>query len=560
MSRRYLCTLLFITSCTLSVCAQNIDATWIDSLVATKIADNAPGMAVGIVQNGKIVYESYLGYANLEHLVPVDEDSKFNIASNAKQFTALCLLRLIRDGKLGLEQELRSILPGYFSDVSPPIKIKHLLTHSSGIRDYSDLAGLQGKAWWRRIGWSNEDVLELLAKQQELNFAPGSRYGYSNSNYTLMTEIIKQITGSKFSDYAADFFAETGLLNTEFCTNYMAVISNKALPYSNWGDGRWQQYPMMVDLHGDGFLYTTLRDQLRWEQLLQNGTLPIADAGLLQVSQEPVKGAKITHYGYGVEIEQFGPHTILEHSGGTGSYGAHFIRFPEQKLAVVVMGNNGNVWYTMLARDIAGRIMGVTPPERAPAVLPASDADTGVSPQQIAGLYQAQDGKVATIEYLADTLYWKTYGRKDLVLESAAPNTFAPTIYPRSKICYTESDTTRSVTVYNPGESPREYLAIPPEETLPESYFATLEGHYINQETGVEIQIEYLQEKEFRLTRGKRKSEARLILKDYLRTNGYRLNIVRDSFDRVTHFLLEYARNSNIRFERITETAYSYGH
>ena len=183
----------------------------LDSEAITKILyqhanDDIPGMAVGIVKDGEIVYEHYLGYANLEHEIKIDKDTRFNIASDAKQFTALCILKLVEQGKLDLKDDIRKYLPDLYKNIEDKITISNLISHTSGVRDYGYLIGLSGKTAWK-LFIDNDDVIALLQDQKDLNFKPGTEYLYSNSNYILLTEIVKSVTGQEFSTYAKEMFA-----------------------------------------------------------------------------------------------------------------------------------------------------------------------------------------------------------------------------------------------------------------------------------------------------------------------------------------------------------------
>ena len=210
---------------TLQLQAQKINPTQIDKLVNSNLEGIMPGLAVGIVKDGQIVYEQYLGYANLEHEVKIDERTRFNIASNAKQFTALCILKLIEQGKINLDDDFRKYLPNVHSNIQDKITISHLITHTSGIRDYCDLLGLQGKTWWKHF-IDNGDAIELLEAQRDLNFKPGTEYLYSNSNYILLAEIVKEVTRQDFSDFAKTLFEDLEMPNTNFHTLYGEVTPN----------------------------------------------------------------------------------------------------------------------------------------------------------------------------------------------------------------------------------------------------------------------------------------------------------------------------------------------
>ncbi|NNJ80603.1 MAG: serine hydrolase, partial [Flavobacteriaceae bacterium] len=271
----------------------------LDAIIENQIKGIQPGLTVGVVKDMKIVYERYAGFSNLAHQIPVDSSTRFNIASNAKQYTAFMILYLEDLGKLKITDDFRKYLPEYFPEIKSPITIGNLLNHSSGIRDFYELMSLEGRTWWKHVGLDNNDALELLRKQTALNFEPGSQHLYSNSNYTLLTEVVKSVSGQSFPKAIATLFDSLGMSATRFQTNYMSVIANKALPYSDWGDGIWKQYPMVASLYGDGFLFTTLRDQLKWEMQIQVMYSDIDPVELLAKSQKPIPGSEIENYGFG---------------------------------------------------------------------------------------------------------------------------------------------------------------------------------------------------------------------------------------------------------------------
>lgn len=178
--------ILIFTSFLLTINAQSQDfpeelTDKLDTQIEEYIEGISPGIAVGIVMNSEIVYQKYIGYSNLENQTEINENTRFNIASNAKQFTALCILKLIEQGELNLEDDIRKYLPDLYKKIENKITISDLLTHTSGIRDYCDLMSLQGKTWWK-LFIDNNDAIELLQSQTDLNFQPGTAHLYSNSS------------------------------------------------------------------------------------------------------------------------------------------------------------------------------------------------------------------------------------------------------------------------------------------------------------------------------------------------------------------------------------------
>jgi len=174
----------------------------LDSIVKSQIEVDDPALFVGVVKDGEIVYKHIRGLVSLQHQVLADDNSRSNIASTAKQFTALMILDLSLKGKLSLEDDFRKYLPDLYPKVEAEIKIRHLINHTSGVRDYCDLMGIQQNAWWRRVGLDNDDVIELLEKQEDLAFAPGTNYEYSNSGYNILAEIIELVAEEDFHVYS----------------------------------------------------------------------------------------------------------------------------------------------------------------------------------------------------------------------------------------------------------------------------------------------------------------------------------------------------------------------
>ena len=343
-----LCSALFFG---LQISSQNQDFLKIDSILKSKVDENHPGIAVGILKDGNIIYEKYFGLSNLQHKVKFDENTRSNIASTAKQFTALIILDLSLNEKLSLEDDIRKYLPKLYKNVNDKIKLRHLLNHTSGIRDYVELLDLEGDVWWKRVGLDNDAILELIENQEELGFTPGSQYSYSNTNYVLLTKIIEKISGKTFNVYSKNFFENLGMNETSFVEGYMKVIPNRANPYSDWGRGEWWEVPTVTKTNGEGFLFTTLKNQLTFEKAVQNANHN--NNVLLIKSQQPIPNSEIKTYGFGLELEDKLGRKAMHHSGGTYGFHSQTYRFPKEQLTIFAMSNNGNISTNLIAQEIA---------------------------------------------------------------------------------------------------------------------------------------------------------------------------------------------------------------
>lgn len=532
--------------------AQEIDKTKIDEVLNSTIKGVVPGIAVGIVKDEKIVYQKYLGYANLQHNVPVDEKSRFNIASVAKQFTALCVLNLILENKLSLEDDIRKYLPAMYPNIKEPIKIKNLLNHTSGIRDYADLLSVQGNPWWRQEGLDNENVIELLEKQRDLNFKPNTEYLYSNSNYTLLTKIIEKISGKSFSDYSKQIFMQFGMTETNFSTNYMEVIPFQALPYSDWGNGIWQQYPMMTNLYGDGFLFTTLKDQLIFEQAIQKAAK--TENKLLVLSQQPIPNVFNQAYGFGLEINKFDGYRSVNHAGSTGSYNAQTMRFPDEKLSIVVLSNNGRIWSGTIAERIASIIL--KPKENIKPDFPSRpDKVQKQSPlNDLTGKYLDNDGNVINVQFKDGKIYRRIGNNNPRELINEDGNLYYLEGNPKIKYSF-ETDAANAVlTIYNPAAEPAVYKktdTFQPSET----YLNEFVGEYENTELETKFSVKRAPDNVLIFLRNgaKRELKAEFIQKDLLKFSDYTIKIERNYDKKINAFLLTYNRLKNVRFVKLKE-------
>ena len=530
--------------------AQNIDVVKIDQLLESKIKVGAPGLALGIVKNGTIVYERYLGLANLQNQMPVEAQTRFNLASVAKQFTALCVLKLVLENKLSLEADIRQYLPQMYPQLKTAIPLKTLLNHSSGVRDFYDLLSISGKPWWRQEGLDNEDAMALLVKQKDLNFTPNTEHWYSNSNYTLLAEIVTKVSGTPFPEYAQQLFKDLGMPHTQFCTNYMAVIPFQSLPYNDWGDGSWQQYPMMTNLYGDGFLYTTLKDQLAFEQAIQKAAAQTNS--LLSLSQKPIPNTRIQSYGYGLEISPINGYPAVHHSGSTGSYNAQSLRFSDEKLSIIVLSNNGNLWSGGIAREVASQILGGKKEELPYATRPAK-VQAASAPGALVGQYRSTDNNIIRIQLKEGNLYWQMDNNNPRKLIQEEGNLYHWDIDEDWKIAFNNRpDSTSTMVLYTKSEQPEVLKKLPPFAPS-DAYLQACVGKYFSPELDLAFTIKLSPEKGliFKREGSKYENKIEVVQKGELLASDYKMRLETGANGQVMAVLLTYNRVRGLRFEKV---------
>ena len=422
-----------------------------------------------------------------------------------------------------------------------------LLTHTSGIRDVYDLWALKGKTWWE-LFIDNDDAIELLQSQTDLNFKPGTEYLYSNSNYILLTEIIKNITDLKFSDFSKSVFLELGMENTSFLTNYMAVIPNKARPYGNWNG--WREYPVVTEINGDGALFTTLNDQLIWEKTIQLNNDKSLSKMIIDQSQSSIENIDFNNYGYGLMFGTYRGLDYFYHDGSTGAYNATFLRFQLQNISIVVMSNNGNVPTNYLAKQLADIALNF---EADNPVYPAIPEKTErlKDLQNVVGNYKNDVGTIIKITAKDGSIFREIYQRDPVKLINEKEGLFYYETNEELKMNFTNiKKGQQKLTIYISSQEPSTYYKLPT-NNLDDNYKTSINGRYFNNETDTEIVIEYVDKDLYNIIKNGRKRDGKLILKDYLRMmSSYEIKVVRDEEGNVMGLNVKNGRIKNVIFNR----------
>jgi CubicO group peptidase (beta-lactamase class C family) len=462
----------------------------LDSIATQDVPKAAPGIATGIVSNGKIVYQKVAGFANLTDSTLITKDTRFNIASNGKQFTALAILFLIDEKKISLTDDIRKYLPTIYPKLNSKITIENLLNHTSGIRDVYDLWSLQGLTWWKH-SFSNKDVLELIEKQQELNFNPGTKHLYSNTNYILLTAIVEKVTGKSFLTYTNDLFKKLNMPNTSFETDYSKIRGPIAKAYFNFGT--WKTYDWIWNVCGDGNIFSTLADQLQWEQILQGKIKSKIKKQILEKSQQLTDNSTIKNYGYGLEFGIYKGLPYKFHEGATGAWKATVIRFPSKNISIVTLTNTGKSTPNTQTRQMTDVVFNL---KNDASYLVTKPAKIGsfVSEEDMIGTYQTDNNFTFQFEKRDSVLYLKRIGRNDVKLEREADNILHQTYDPDFKQEFKKNEKGEmTVTAYYTSHSP--YTLTKAVNNWTSYNYQALNGKFINSETNVTIDIKFAGDK-----------------------------------------------------------------
>jgi CubicO group peptidase (beta-lactamase class C family) len=301
----------------------------------------SPGAAIAVIKDGKVIFKKGYGMANMEYDVPITPSSIFHIASESKQFTAFCIVLLAKEGKLSLDDDIRMHLP-YIPVFGKKITIRNLMHHTSGLRDQWQLLSIGGQAIDDVI--KQEHIIKLVSKQEDLNFEPGSRMLYCNTGYTLLAEIVKKVSGKSLREYADEkIFKPLNMSNTHFHDDNTEIVKGRTYSYDSVDLDKYVNSPLNYATIGATSLFTTVEDKAKWLINYETAKVGGKDAINQMYEQAVLSNGKQTTYAFGIEIDTYNGYKRVGHGGGDAGYRTYTVRFPEEKLGIVVFSNLGQV-------------------------------------------------------------------------------------------------------------------------------------------------------------------------------------------------------------------------
>ncbi len=334
----------------------------VDTIFAEYDRTASPGCSLGVIQDGEFIYRRGYGAANLEHGIPLDADTVFRTGSVAKQFTGMLILLLDEAGALTLDDDLRKWIPE-MPDLGP-ITIRHLLHHTSGLRDYLVLTELAG--YREQEFYSAEQLLGLLGRQRALNFAPGEEFKYSNTGYFLLGLIAERASGKDMHDLGEELiFGPLGMANSQFYVDTTQIVPRRASGYAPT-DGGFVISMTTLPIVGDGSVFTSVNDLLAWDRNSYDNRLGNGDPELIErwltpgrLNSGEVAGSHASiGYAAGIITKQWrGVHEV-GHGGGFVGFRAEVVRYPEHRIGVITLCNLATARAHRLARQVAAVFLG----------------------------------------------------------------------------------------------------------------------------------------------------------------------------------------------------------
>ncbi len=315
---------------------QTIEAK-VDQLFAEWNQRDSPGAALAVTRDGEVIYKQGYGMANLEYDIPITTTTIFDIASVSKQFAGFAIATLSHEGKLSIDDDIRTHLPD-MPDFGNAITIRHLLHHTSGLRDWVQSLVIAGVGMEDVISFKH--ILKMARHQKALNFEPGREFLYSNTGYNLLAEIVETVTGDSFREWTdTHIFKPLAMTNTHFHDDHQMVLKNRAYSYQAAENGRFKHAVNNTTALGSSSLYSTVADLAKWILNFENTHIG-EQIVIEQMHQRGVlnNGERIG-YAFGLNISEYRALKTVGHSGSWRGFRSHLMHFPDQKFGVVILCN-----------------------------------------------------------------------------------------------------------------------------------------------------------------------------------------------------------------------------
>ena len=299
-----------------------------------------PGAAVGVVMDGEVVHRAGYGIADMDHGIPITPETVFDIASISKQFGAMAALLLEAQGRLDLEEDVRTYVPE-LPNFGPTIVPRHLIHHTSGIRDWPHTMSLGGVEYSDVISF--EKILRMLYQQRAINFPPGSEYAYSNTGYNLLARTIEIQSGMTFRTYTQEqIFEPLGMTHTHFSDDYLEIVPGRAesyAPVDDETDGVFRRQINQLTALASSSLNTTVDDFILWMKNYETGAVGGEEITGRMLQRGVLTGGDTIDYAHGLTVGAYRGLVNFGHGGSWAGFRTNFVRFPEENLSIVVFCN-----------------------------------------------------------------------------------------------------------------------------------------------------------------------------------------------------------------------------
>jgi len=515
--RTILTAILLLIFVSAAIADKKTDA--VDKLFSQWDKKDTPGCALAVVKDGKIIYKQGYGLANLELDIPITPQSVFYIGSVSKQFVTMCIALLAKQKKLSLDDDIRKYVPE-LPDYGAPITVRHLIHHTSGLRDYLTLLEIAGIDYGT---YHEDDVVELIARQKELNFAPGEEYLYSNSGYFLLAAIVERVSGKSLREFAEqNIFNPLGMKNSHFHDDYRMLIKNRASGYFPAEKGKYKNFISTFD----------------------------CVKGKLNCGKE-------LDYAFALSIGKYKGLKTVGHGGALGGYRSAFVRFPEQNFSVICLSNLSSFNPSRLAQQVADiyltdHFKEETQPLSKPAEKVKFITLQRKELQDKAGAYiDPKTGAFRRLDLRGNALILEMSGQR-LTLAAVNETEFKVLKAPVDTVIKFEKQKKGKpmlMHIYREREKSETYESFKLVKPTPEQ-LKEYTGDYYSDELQVTFRLALKEGKLHFVHKNAPESPLQPTLKDKFTERGYRINFIRDEEKKLTGFTLDAGRVKNLRFDK----------
>ncbi|HSM36567.1 MAG TPA: serine hydrolase [Longimicrobiales bacterium] len=458
----------------------------VDQLFAGFDRPGVPGAVVGVVRDGELVFERGYGEANLRYGIPFTPTTPTNIGSTSKQFTAFAIQLLAHRGELSLDDDVRDHLPE-IKDFGETVTIRHLLTHTSGYREFLNLLGMAG----RRLDYdyvARSELVEIVDRQPELQNAPGSEWNYNNTGYGLLAEVVAKVGGAPFPQWMRDnVFLPLGMQRTMVRTDPRTIVPGAAMGYVQDRAG-FKEASDLGGAMGAGGIYSTVEDLAVW---MANYFDPrVGDEAIVaeMMTRYELTTGDTASYGLGLFVDEFRGRRRVHHGGADIAHRSSFVMLPDLRSGVIVLSNfasfPGGITQQVAEAFFADDLPGLGAESETVAADAAYDPSSfdPATFDDYAGRYAIEEMPAFVLEFRRenDGYVIQATGQPPAPLEPTSDSTFRITVVDASVTFHREAGgAVRTMTLHQNGDHPATRIA---EEPRDEAELAAYAGRYFSPE------------------------------------------------------------------------------
>jgi CubicO group peptidase (beta-lactamase class C family) len=510
---------------------------------------NTGGAAISVIKDGKVIHKRGYGSAQVENNIPITTFSMFNVASISKQFTAFAAALLASENKLSLDDDIHKYIPE-LNDFGKKVTLKHMIYHTSGIREYYSLLYLAG--WRNNDFFSKEDFMKMMINQKELNFEPGSEQQYCNSGYSLLAEIVARVSKKSYREFTdSAIFKPLGMSNTHFIDDNSMLFKNRTTGYTLGKDGL-HRVPSNNEIVGSGNMHTSVEDLAKWALNFYNPKIGGQEVHEQILQQGKLNNGEILDYAFGLAIGSYKGLKTVSHGGGVTGYRSVIVNYPNQKFSVIILSNLNYFNPGVIARKVADIYLAKYLITESKTLKSENQTEVKIDPrilEKYTGMYQIRLGQIITISIEDEKLMVHlTEGRKSAARAESETKFFVPSL--NESITFENNVNGKAQQlVYLSKKAIRVFPFSPSEEHLKE-----FEGNYYSDEIGAVYSIISRDGKLFLQHRKKSDNILTPIVTDQFSSPGSQyLGFKRDGQNKIIGFMFSDWGTRNLKFEKMSK-------